>query len=176
MRPIPTQAAKLVSVTVVMTAALVPVFTGADPQNAATEAMWVIVGSQVAEGTGQPLRGANVRVHGDTIRDVGSIPAATSERVSTAPGSCVRPGFIDPHKPFDRRARCGSARGLANFAGHHDCPPRAGRKFPASAARLLGPSSQPGPIAEYRFVSRTRDGPSPDHGRRLSSRSDARRK
>ena len=60
-------------------------------------ASWVIVGAQVADGTGAPLRAVNVRVVGDTIREVGEFEPREGESVINAAGLVLAPGFIDIH-------------------------------------------------------------------------------
>ncbi len=60
-------------------------------------ASWVIVGAQVADGTGGPLRRANVRVVGDRIARIGDFQPRKGERVVPADGLVLAPGFIDIH-------------------------------------------------------------------------------
>lgn len=60
-------------------------------------ASWVIVGAQVADGTGRPLRRANVRIVGDRIAEVGLFRPRGDERVVSAAGLVLAPGFIDIH-------------------------------------------------------------------------------
>jgi N-acyl-D-amino-acid deacylase len=63
----------------------------------AAEASFVITGAQVADGSGGPLRRADVRVKGDRITDVGVIRPRPEERVVKADGLLLAPGFIDIH-------------------------------------------------------------------------------
>jgi len=61
---------------------------------------FVITGAQIADGSGGPLRPANVRVAGDTIVDVGAVGAVTpgaGETVVDGTGLVLAPGFIDAH-------------------------------------------------------------------------------
>jgi N-acyl-D-amino-acid deacylase len=58
---------------------------------------FVIVSAQVADGTGAPLRAANVRVCGDRISAVGAFRPRDGEQVIQADGQVLAPGFIDPH-------------------------------------------------------------------------------
>lgn len=66
-------------------------------RNEADGPAWTIVGAQVADGTGAPLRRANVRIVGDTIRDVGSLDPRAGDRVIDGGGLVLAPGFIDIH-------------------------------------------------------------------------------
>ena len=58
---------------------------------------FVIVGAQVADGTGGPLLQANVRVEGDTITAVGAVAPRSGETVVDGAGLVLAPGFIDAH-------------------------------------------------------------------------------
>jgi N-acyl-D-amino-acid deacylase len=64
---------------------------------AARQDAWIIAGAQVADGTGGPLRRADVRVVGDTITEVGEIQRRPQDRVVDAKGLVLAPGFIDAH-------------------------------------------------------------------------------
>ena len=57
----------------------------------------VIVNAQVADGTGKPLRKANVRIAGDHIVRIGDFKPEKNERVIDAKGLVLAPGFIDIH-------------------------------------------------------------------------------
>jgi len=57
----------------------------------------VFVGAQVADGTGAPLRRANVRITGDTITRVGNFKPGNNDEVVDATGLVLSPGFIDTH-------------------------------------------------------------------------------
>ena len=58
---------------------------------------FVVTGARVADGTGKPLRTANVRVEGDTITEVGAFLPRKGERVVDGRGLVLAPGFIDIH-------------------------------------------------------------------------------
>jgi N-acyl-D-amino-acid deacylase len=58
---------------------------------------WTIVGAEVADGTGTPLRKLDVRIEGDSIREVGSVVPRPDDRVIDATGLVLAPGFIDAH-------------------------------------------------------------------------------
>jgi N-acyl-D-amino-acid deacylase len=64
----------------------------------------IIVGALVADGTGAPVRQANVRIAAGTIVKIGDFAPAMGERVIPAKGFILAPGFIDMHNH--------SARGL----------------------------------------------------------------
>jgi N-acyl-D-amino-acid deacylase len=58
---------------------------------------WVITGAQIADGTGAPLQTLDIRIDGDTIREIGKIKPGPDDRVLDASGLVVAPGFIDAH-------------------------------------------------------------------------------
>ena len=58
---------------------------------------WTIVGAQLADGTGAALRRADVRIEGDTIREIGQLGPRPDDRVIDATGLVLAPGFIDAH-------------------------------------------------------------------------------
>ena len=58
---------------------------------------WTIHGAEVADGTGAPLRRADLRIVGDTIVEFGSVTANAGDQVVDATGLVVSPGFIDAH-------------------------------------------------------------------------------
>jgi N-acyl-D-amino-acid deacylase len=60
-------------------------------------ASFVIVGAQVADGTGAPLSKADVRVVGDRIAEVGKLSPKAGEKVVRGDGLVLSPGFIDVH-------------------------------------------------------------------------------
>jgi len=60
-------------------------------------APYVIVDAQLADGTGAPLRAANIRVVNDRIVKVGSFKPGPKDRVVDASGLVLAPGFIDIH-------------------------------------------------------------------------------
>jgi N-acyl-D-amino-acid deacylase len=57
----------------------------------------IIVNAQVADGTGKPLRKANVRITADRITAIGKLQPHRNERVVEAKGLVLAPGFIDIH-------------------------------------------------------------------------------
>lgn len=60
----------------------------------------LISGSRIADGTGAPLRDADVRIVGDSIAAVekaGSLKPRPGERVVSGKGLVLAPGFIDVH-------------------------------------------------------------------------------
>jgi N-acyl-D-aspartate/D-glutamate deacylase len=58
---------------------------------------WTIRGAQVADGTGAPLRRADLRVVGDTITAIGDVTPDPDDRIVDATGLVLAPGFIDAH-------------------------------------------------------------------------------
>jgi N-acyl-D-amino-acid deacylase len=58
---------------------------------------WVIRNAQIADGTGAPLRRADVRIERDTIAAVGTIAERPDDRVVDASGLVLAPGVIDAH-------------------------------------------------------------------------------
>jgi N-acyl-D-aspartate/D-glutamate deacylase/CubicO group peptidase (beta-lactamase class C family) len=58
---------------------------------------WTIVGAHVADGTGADLKRLDVRIEGDTIREVGTIQPRPDDRVVDGTGLVLAPGFIDAH-------------------------------------------------------------------------------
>ena len=57
----------------------------------------IIVGADLADGTGATLRRANVRFTGDRITAVGDVKPQTGDVVVDGKGLVVAPGFIDIH-------------------------------------------------------------------------------
>lgn len=59
---------------------------------------WTLTGAQVADGTGAPLRRADLRVTGDTIVEIADrITPPPTDRVFDATGLVIAPGFVDAH-------------------------------------------------------------------------------
>jgi len=65
-------------------------------------ASWIIVGAQVADGTGKPLEAKNVRISGDTIVETGALEPKPGEKVVNGAGLVLSPGFIDVHNHSER--------------------------------------------------------------------------
>ena len=57
----------------------------------------IIINAQVADGTGAPLRKANVRITDDRIAAIGDFRPGRTDRVIDAKGLVLAPGFIDIH-------------------------------------------------------------------------------
>src|ERR1044072_2161642 len=82
-------------------------FVGPAPRAQDAPRGLTIGGGDVADGTGSPLRRANVRIVNDRIAEVGpDVKPASGDSVVDAKGLVVAPGFIDIHT--------NSADGLAN--------------------------------------------------------------
>src|SRR5580704_6610636 len=58
---------------------------------------FLIVNAQLADGTGSPLRKANVRISQGTIVGIGELQPAKDEPTLDAKGLVLAPGFIDIH-------------------------------------------------------------------------------
>jgi len=58
---------------------------------------WTITGARIADGTGEPLREANVRINGETIAAIGAVKPEPDDRVIDGTGLVLAPGFIDAH-------------------------------------------------------------------------------
>src|SRR5262249_29458185 len=72
----------------------------AEAQPAASRSL-VIVGADLADGTGAPVRKANVRIRGERIEAIGDFAPAAGEE-TLGPGRLrLAPGFIDPHSHSD---------------------------------------------------------------------------
>jgi N-acyl-D-amino-acid deacylase len=74
----------------------------AAPAQQQPQKSFVIVGADVADGSGGPLVRANVRVIGDRIARVGNFAPDPGEQVVDAKGLVLAPGFIDTHNHSDR--------------------------------------------------------------------------
>ena len=81
------------SLAVVAALALLSLATAAQTPRRA----WIIVGGDVADGSGNPLRHVNVRIVDDRIVAVSSGAPQTGDTVVAATGLVVAPGFIDIH-------------------------------------------------------------------------------
>jgi N-acyl-D-aspartate/D-glutamate deacylase len=62
----------------------------------------LIAGGTLIDGSGASRRAADVRIVGDTIKEVGRLKAQAGERVIEAKGLVVAPGFVDIHNHSDR--------------------------------------------------------------------------
>ena len=68
------------------------------PVSSAAEPLaWTIKGAMVADGTGSALARLDVRFEGDSIREIGSSIARSTDRVIDGSGLVLAPGFIDAH-------------------------------------------------------------------------------
>jgi N-acyl-D-amino-acid deacylase len=106
-------------------------------RDAAAPRAWTIVGGEVADGSGAPLRRANVRIVDDRITDVGpDVKPARGDILVDAKGLVVAPGFIDIHNH--------SAEGLGSD------PAAASQVAQGITTVVVGPDGgSPWPIGEY---------------------------
>ena len=106
---------------------------------------WVIRGAQLADGTGSPLRRADVRFDGGTIVEVGAVTPRPTDRIVDATGLVLAPGVIDAHNH--------STEGL-------DADPDAITQVAQGITTLLvgQDGSSPFPVADY--LTRRRANPS----------------
>ena len=133
----------------------------------------LISGARIADGTGQPLRDADVRIEGDSIAEVGSLTPREGETVVAGAGLVLAPGFIDVHNhstgglKSDPAAETQVSQGITTLVlGSRRRLPLADRGVPAGAARRAG-------RGQRHDDGGTRDGPLPRHGRGLQARGDA---
>ncbi|HOB96566.1 MAG TPA: amidohydrolase family protein, partial [Aquabacterium sp.] len=63
----------------------------------------VIRGGTLADGSGGPLREADIAIDGDRITAVGTVPGSGAEEID-ARGKLVTPGFVDIHTHYDGQA------------------------------------------------------------------------
>ncbi len=63
----------------------------------AQQSSLVIINAQLADGTGAPLREANLRIAGSRITKIGNFKPAKSDNILDAKGLVLAPGFIDIH-------------------------------------------------------------------------------
>ncbi len=61
----------------------------------------IIAGASIVDGSGSPLLGGDIAIHGDRIAAVGKIPEAQGRRVIRAQGLIACPGFVDVHSHSD---------------------------------------------------------------------------
>jgi N-acyl-D-amino-acid deacylase len=67
-----------------------------------TAPTWIVVGAQMADGTGKPLETKNVRISGDQILEVGALDPKPGEKVVSGNGLVLAPGFIDVHNHSEK--------------------------------------------------------------------------
>ncbi|MEP6992929.1 MAG: D-aminoacylase [Acidobacteriota bacterium] len=123
----------------------VPLVVAASPQPEAKPAPSILIaGARIADGTGKPLRQADVRIQGDHISQVGHLAARRGERVVSGKGLVLAPGFIDVHNH--------STEGIA------EDPQAQTQVSQGITTVVLGPDGDsPWPIGE--FLQARRDAP-----------------
>ena len=108
----------------------------APAQQRAKETQVLISGGTLIDGTGSARRIADVRIVGDTIKEIGKLKPQPGERVIDAKGLIVAPGFVDVHNH--------SERGFAND------PTARTQILQGITTIAVGPDgSSPFPIADY---------------------------
>jgi len=96
----------------------------------------LISGGTLVDGSGAPRRDADVRIVGDTIKEVGKLKPQSGERVVDAKNMVVAPGFVDIHNHSDR-----------GFAGD---PTAKSQILQGVTTIAVGPDGgSPWPIGEY---------------------------
>ena len=127
----PMTTSSLRSLVIVIALALLSPATGAQAPRA-----WIVVGADVADGTGGGLRHVNVRVVNDRIVSVGSSGPQRGDAVIAGTGKVVAPGFIDIHNH--------SAEEITND------PAAATQVAQGITTAVVGPDGgSPWPIGEY---------------------------
>jgi len=63
----------------------------------AQQSSLVIINARLADGTGAPLRKANLRITGLRISRIGNFRPSKTDKVLDAKGLVLAPGFIDIH-------------------------------------------------------------------------------
>ncbi|HTO08271.1 MAG TPA: amidohydrolase family protein [Myxococcota bacterium] len=76
----------------------------------------VVRGGTVADGTGEPLREADVALRGGRIAEVGKVAGRGSEEID-ARGQLVTPGFVDIHTHYDGQATWASRLSPSSWHG-----------------------------------------------------------
>lgn len=96
----------------------------------------LISGGTLVDGGGAPRRVADVRIAGDTIKEIGRLKSQPGERVIDAKGLIIAPGFVDIHNHSDR--------GFAND------PMAKSQVLQGITTIAIGPDGgSPWPIGEY---------------------------
>ncbi|MGH9751310.1 MAG: N-acyl-D-amino-acid deacylase family protein [Blastocatellia bacterium] len=96
----------------------------------------LISGATLVDGSGAPRRVVDVRIAGDTIKEIGRLKPQPDERVIDAKGLIIAPGFVDIHNHSDR--------GFAND------PTAKSQILQGITTIAIGPDGgSPWPIGEY---------------------------
>lgn len=101
-------------------------------QQSANNSQVLISGGTLIDGTGSVRRIADVRIVGDTIKEIGKLKPQPGERVIDAKGMIVAPGFVDIHNHSERgfandpTARTQTLQGITTIA----VGPDGGSPFP----------------------------------------------
>ena len=106
----------------------------------------IIKGGRVYDGTGKASFDADVAVADGEIVAVGTLKDETAEKVISAAGLAVSPGFIDPHSHSDlsflldstaqSKVRQGVTLELAGSCGMSSCAPLMGEAEESLRTRM----------------------------------------
>ena len=88
--------------TLVLIAALAFLAPTQQPNSDGASAQVLLSGGTLIDGTGSARRIADVRIVGDTIKEIGKLTPQPNERVIDAKGLIVAPGFVDIHNHSER--------------------------------------------------------------------------
>ena len=134
-----------------------------------------MTGARIADGTGAPLRRADVRVEGDTIAAVGEVTPRPGEAVVDGAGLVLAPGFIDAHNHSTDGLEKEPRGDHAGVAGHHHAGRRPGRQLAVADRRLHRSAARQSAGRQRGGAGRPRHHPHPGDGPRLQAPGAARR-
>ncbi|MFN0112169.1 MAG: N-acyl-D-amino-acid deacylase family protein [Blastocatellia bacterium] len=118
--------------TILVLLAALTLSVSAQQPNSGGKAQVLISGGTLIDGTGSTRRVADVRIIGETIKEIGRLKPQPGERVIDAKGLIVAPGFVDVHNHSERgfandpTARTQTLQGITTIA----VGPDGGSPFP----------------------------------------------